>query len=876
MKVFTGVDILAYTSKPQKKCAGIIRERITQHYQVIEINKLAELAASGHALLPGHLVGGCKAENWTEMQLFILDFDSGITYREVAQRASSYNLPIFFAYHTYSSSHACEKFRVSFTFPKVIDDRYVAKIILLMLHEIFPECDPCCKDLCRLFYGGKDIIYVDDKAYIAFVDLLYALNKALDRNGNYVRNIKSFCNANHILMMSDRPVMGSEESESVFGKIDDFKDSIIHRIIIEDSKSSFFIVRDTRKHEVRSFHQGNTCQQQLKGVHIKTNKGCLLLNNFCEGQYINHEGMFHLFTNLKNIDGGSKLFFDVLERRGDLAKYDYWKSNQKYCKGYHPQRCSKNCCPHYTICEDKGTIVNTLADDRSITVDPETYYTLEEARECLKQNLEMAIESNDIGIHLIKAQTAMGKTFTYINLIEEYVKKKFIVALPTNILKQQVYDNLCIKLSNEEVFITASVNDNYLIPPEVQEAICSDHDRGIHNTTKSTISEYMRKIQKEAPESLAVLEQCEDILNGIKPVKDQRVIVTTHAYLLCLMQVNPQFLNDYEIIIDEDILLLQIFHNIKSVPLDTLEKVAKMNFNEYSSLARQIVDTPDDQYCPIYPNPSVSAITEEDLNDIEGGWDGNVRDLTLARTFVRLKDKDTGQIMVHYFCPQQIYPKKYIVMSATLNENVYESYFSRQRMKVYTYPEKKARYKGTLKQWPYHSLGRSDLGNKPDVFHYACQQANDHDLCFITFACFPKKSTIKGIHFSDLHFGNTTGINKLKGKNIGVVGTYFQQEQAYKLIALYLKADVNNKMDKSPRRRRVSYKNKNFVITTYNDDLLREIQLYSIESEMEQCVGRARLLSQDCTVYLFSCFPCEQAELHTANYLASNIKDSCE
>lgn len=60
---------------------------------------------------------------------------------------------------------------------------------------------------------------------------------------------------------------------------------------------------------------------------------------------------------------------------------------------------------------------------------------------------------------------------------------------------------------------------------------------------------------------------------------------------------------------------------------------------------------------------------------------------------------------------------------------------------------------------------------------------------------------------------------------------------------------------------------KHFLITAYKTLVLQDVQLYSIESELEQCIGRARLLRNDCSVFVFSCFPCEQAEIHITNYL---------
>ena len=46
---------------------------------------------------------------------------------------------------------------------------------------------------------------------------------------------------------------------------------------------------------------------------------------------------------------------------------------------------------------------------------------------------------------------------------------------------------------------------------------------------------------------------------------------------------------------------------------------------------------------------------------------------------------------------------------------------------------------------------------------------------------------------------------------------------------------------------------------TYGNKELRNIQLWSISSSLDQSIGRARLLRNDCTVYLFSNLPLDQA-----------------
>ena len=144
--------------------------------------------------------------------------------------------------------------------------------------------------------------------------------------------------------------------------------------------------------------------------------------------------------------------------------------------------------------------------------------------------------------------------------------------------------------------------------------------------------------------------------------------------------------------------------------------------------------------------------------------------------------------------------------------------------------------------------------------------AGKPELDIITF----KKFEVDGSENSNsagIHFGNSTGLNGLEGCDIAVIGTPYRVEEYYKLIACYLGADVNQEGDKRPSLRRVRYKGNSFLITTYKNALLQEVQLYSIESELEQCVGRARLLRQDCSVYLFSGFPCEEAKIQIRNYL---------
>ena len=65
-----------FTEKPQGKQCGWVQKSLTQ--TDITIENLADALCHGASFKPGVLVGGNKAENWYQQQLFGLDFDDGI------------------------------------------------------------------------------------------------------------------------------------------------------------------------------------------------------------------------------------------------------------------------------------------------------------------------------------------------------------------------------------------------------------------------------------------------------------------------------------------------------------------------------------------------------------------------------------------------------------------------------------------------------------------------------------------------------------------------------------------------------------------------------------------------------------------------------
>ena len=861
MNIYISIDEQGYTEKPEREIVSI-KKRAVENWCCMGVKELADLVGNkGFAMVPGHLEGGMKSSNCTEMQLFALDFDHGVSYPDIKKKCDQMMLPISFAYHTFSSSVTEERFRIVFAYECVLGDLYVINIIKSILKKIFQESDQSCHNLDRIFLGGKDLIYVDENAHIALVQLLSPLMENLDTGGNLNRNIHQFCKKNRVAMLNNRPALGCGNDIETYLKFDEFKDPAIYKIhnVGESTNSSNFIFESK---DVG--HKSTTRRIKKYKIPVEGTDSCRLLKDFLEGERLPHDARFAILTNLIQIDGGRKTFLDTIQEYYGAASHEKWERDCRYIKGYSPQRCSCEFCPYVENCDNRGTIVETLKSDRKVYKEEEKLHTLAAAEEQLKTNLRDAYEYGGDGIHLLKAQTALGKTEAYIDLIKEHPGCKFLAAVPTNKLKEEIYERLWGGgIPKEEIYITPSASDNPLIPKEIQECIKEAHERGLHHKGKEYIRDYYEEI-REDPNKRAIADECIKLLEGIKAIEEERIIVTTHAFFL---QIPEEFLDKYTVIIDEDILQLQILNKINSVSAVCLEELAESGYPAYAAIAKQMSDAEENVYKKISAMPYAEPLNEESLEELGAAGDDNINDIRLAGSFVKLRDEE-GNLTVKYFCPSNLPRAKMIVLSATVNENIYRRYFE-GKQKIYTYPVINAGYMGKLVQYTYHSLGRRSLLNKQEIFDLLPEITGKRDIDIITFKMIEERygRTLNGYN---LHFGNSAGIDKLKGKDIAIVGTPFSVEESYKLIACYLGADVNKPQDKMPRMRRISHNGCSFVFVTYEEEQLREIQMYAIESELEQCVGRARLLRNNCTVYLFSSFPCQQAEIHMLNYLLEN------
>jgi hypothetical protein len=142
-----------FKEKPQGKLCGWVQKSLTQ--ADITIENLADALCHGASFKPGVLVGGNKAENWYQQQLFGLDFDDGIRIEDAYNKVISLGITPCFMYTTFSHKEEHHKFRMIFCNDTVITDGNIRDRLQATLMGIIGGIDEVCFNRDRLFFGGK-------------------------------------------------------------------------------------------------------------------------------------------------------------------------------------------------------------------------------------------------------------------------------------------------------------------------------------------------------------------------------------------------------------------------------------------------------------------------------------------------------------------------------------------------------------------------------------------------------------------------------------------------------------------------------------------------------------------------------------------------
>jgi hypothetical protein len=448
---------------------------------------------------------------------------------------------------------------------------------------------------------------------------------------------------------------------------------------------------------------------------------------------------------------------------------------------------------------------------------------------------------------IIKAQTALGKTHIYLEFLQD-TSRRVLIVVPTNKLKHEIGTIRAAELGIELIESPSLREIEDLLPEEVW-----DHIEFLYASGKSVIPYLKQLIREDHPECAALFKQYLSELDEFK--KYEGHAITTHKRFLT-MDVSKYDL----VIIDEDILLGSIIQNKIDISISELKKLKKETTpggavgKKVEAVLKYI--KAEDKASDFFTLPAIDFDEADD--GIAMGVD--IPSFCSATRFLyrRASDKENklNEDCITFIQPVEFKPNtKYIMVSATVDEKVCEFYFGRDNLEFYEC--KKAQYEGSLLQDHRRSMNRADVRKDPDIIGRIKGWSGFKNT--ISFKDFMK------YYCGDLHFGNSAGCDYMKGENVDVIGTPHIPEWIYKLFAFTIGCEFDTEAKIRPGLT-VEHNGWRFRFTTYEDEVLRAIQFYIIESQLEQAVGRARLLRKNCTVHLISNFPLCQAIMMEFGY----------
>ena len=868
--------------KPDTVCVAKISQSIDKSLKLLGKNEIKDFAldvsCNGYTFSPATFKDGrrCK-ESFEQQQLFILDFDNKypneiISFEQVNERAERYECPILFAYETLSSTNQ-NKFRVIFLNDVSITDKKTAQAIQLALGTIFSEADPSCyKDISKMYYGGKSILHYSEEIRTINIESIfrnlsfylkdrYKANHYKEKIANFSAKTGIALNKNGLLdvTVSDNPTetIGADSknnsgknSPSTIIYRSDFSNIIVngeifpkrfYRINFSDCEVGTNEASVGKDYSSKLLKNHDPYRSEI----IKEmEKQCRLYSEFVKGKKIlNHEELFGLATNLIQVETGTQKFKNVLSAYSPYCEKKYkWEHDIQYMKQqeYIPQSCD-NFCQYKGECCHGTNILSTVRLKRGVMEKIPDYnpifYSLEEVQNDTYSAIYRAYKATNKRFQIVKSMTGAGKSYSYLKLMFENRNDRFLIAAPTNLLKNEIYNKA--KEIGIDVEKTPSLFEVKSEIPDKERKVIeylykSGRNQDVHNYIRSILD------KNDIPSLSKYLEDREKLKTFSGSV------ITTHRYLL---NMDKKRLEEYNaIIIDEDIIFKSIISNQCEIDVSVLETVLKeTKDNQLSEKIKQLLKAAETQSCIQLEG----FMYKYGTNNISNVFD--IPSFCLAERFYlrkASKEKNLKEDTVVYLKPAVLKNVKYIMVSATVDKEICNNFFGKEN--VCFYECRQAKYKGALVQYPEKSMSRTCITNNYGIIPKLIKHFDISEDNVITFM---------RENIGHLHFGNTEGSNTLEGKDILVVGTPYHIMFLYKLAAFTMGLDFDENEEMSSQI--VAHNGYRFRFTTFENENLRAIHFWMLESELEQAVGRARLLRNDCRVHLFSNFPLGQAEMKT-------------
>jgi len=762
----------------------------------ITINEFANMVSgpNSHTWFGGTYNTSITNQNWTSTQVIGLDFDSGdYTVEETVDKLKSNGIHAQLWYSSFSSTTSNPKFRIVLFVDEPIINAEHRELIYKGLLQLVPHADVSCKNAARIFFGGKEAVVLHNKPI----------------------SIQSLIDSTAIAVIT------GDKGRSRY-----IPEGLISTYI---GKNSEFLFNTNRNYPFLPNIPPTPITimgKTLPSINwIKAKERVRILKDFLDGKWLSHMELFGLATNLIHVKGGQKLMNETMKKFNQEGKTDYSENNFNIIT--YVKKVAYRAVPIYKFSEhdedaDLHDLYSAVIDVRGKIelIKPIVLTPLALAEKTFKQRFQEALEKeNDEKVYLFKVPTAIGKT-------ELITQVNATLAFPTHSLKNEVQNRMKVKtvLSPDSILFKdekLNIRLHYLYGAGMlQKATAMIYDIA---SGKNSFEYYQDDIITAA-QYLKQLEESQVTKN---------TVLTTHTRALHINHSHST------IIFDED--PLETVLPIQIAQISDLVKVQLVGDKLFKPLLKYIQQLSSSEPGICHRTPTFEGDPEELVDLIaKVKLDSNLIDLLNSKYYI--KDK-RDQNTLHYIMSNPLPPnKKIIILSATAPIPIYQELF-KDRLEVIELSD--VEQMGNIIQTTKQSCSRNSLTRYADSI---AKKVGDTPV--ITFKNF--KNYFKN-PIEEMYFGNCSGYDNQKGKDIAVVGTPHRNNVVYHLYLAILGGKAAISLDMAYQK--VEYNGFKFKFNCYEDELLRNIQLSLIESDLIQAVGRARTLRTNATVQLYSNFP---------------------
>jgi hypothetical protein len=435
--------------------------------------------------------------------------------------------------------------------------------------------------------------------------------------------------------------------------------------------------------------------------------------------------------------------------------------------------------------------------------------------------------SNDKNIHLIICPVGVGKT--------EVIKEtNALIAVPTHNLKVE----LSKRMNQQHAMTPADIKfESYDLNKRIQIYWAL----GLHSKASRIINEVANGTKEldiedndtnQARIYLDELDNCK---------KTKSTVITTHA-----RSVNSEFPHD-TIIYDED--PLNSFVQVHQIWLNELVELISLQtyFKKDAIIKSLITYFNDKEIGKVYLTDKFDYDRNELFEELvtkEKNY-SNLFGFLDSEMFIIQK---VGNNKLISYISKKSFPqdKKIIILSATASEYIYRQLYG-DRLIVHRIGD--VVQQGQVIQDTSRSCSRDGLKK---YLKSTIKKIDALDIESVVTFKDSKKNFAKADEIA--HFGNCSGYDHLKGKNIAVVGTPHFNNVQYLLLAKLMGLDWDEEEEKVTMQE-VIYGGFQFKFNTFGHEGLRQIQLSMIEGDLIQAVGRARTIRTDAIVHVMSYLP---------------------